>query len=586
MEQSLLADLSAAARARLLAHAREVRIPAGQWLFRGGDPADALFVVQAGRIDVVDESTATPLRVLGPGAALGEIGLLTGLPRTASARARRDSRVLRLDADVLDVVLREFPDLALALTRATALRVARPGGPAAARSATTVVAVVPLDGGAGVAGVREALQGSLAGSGAPARAAVLVPGDAPEDGETWARLLDDAERAAEVVVLLTEPLRSAAERGWTDFCLRSADRAVVLVAPGDDVGRAGPLLDRLRRHLAGPADLCFLDAPTTSHVRAWLEAQPHRAHHLVRTTPPTATADDVGRMTRRVLQRAVGIVLSGGGARGFAHLGVVAALEEAGITVDRVGGCSMGAIMGAIVAAGHAPDARVEIARRYFVTNRPLGDYTVPRTALLRGERMRTLMREAFGSASVELLPRPFFCISADLMTAEPVVHRQGELWQALVASASIPGLLPPVALDGRLLVDGGVLDNLPIAVMADDDEGPVIAVDVMRPFTSPEPRGRRRPGWLARRRADPGEEEVSLPIAEVLMRTTVLGSWRTIELNRHRAALTVTLPEDDTGLLQWDRLDALVEAGRRAAESALSDPAAAAVLPAGAPQA
>lgn len=93
-------------------------------------------------------------------------------------------------------------------------------------------------------------------------------------------------------------------------------------------------------------------------------------------------------------------------------------------------------------------------------------------------------LRAAFGLDPIEVLTLPFFCVSADLVRAETVVHQQGSLWKALLASVSIPGLLPPVAVGDQLLVDGGVLNNLPVDVMADTGEGPVVAVDVMRPFT------------------------------------------------------------------------------------------------------
>lgn len=297
-------------------------------------------------------------------------------------------------------------------------------------------------------------------------------------------------------------------------------------------------------------------------------------------TSGSAVGETVGRMVRRVLGCAVGVVLSGGGARGFAHIGVLAALGAAGVRVDRVGGCSMGAVMGAFYAAGHRENSLVDIGRRWFVRGKPLSDYTVPRTALLRGHELRGYLQEAFGDEPFETLPLPYFCVSADLVAAESVVHRRGPLWPALLASVSIPGLLPPQASGGRLLVDGGVLNNLPIDVMADDGEGPVVAVDVMRPFavrsSAPAPRGRGDATAL-RPAGDGGL--VAPPIAEVLARATVLGSWRVAEVNRPRAALTITVPDDGTGQLDWNRLDALVEAGRRAGERALAECAAADVL-------
>lgn len=214
------------------------------------------------------------------------------------------------------------------------------------------------------------------------------------------------------------------------------------------------------------------------------------------------------------------------------------------------------------------------MCRRYFIDSRPLSDYTIPRTALLQGRKLRTSLREGLGSVSIETLPLDFFCISADLIGADAMVHRSGTLWRAVLASLSIPGLLPPVSMDGRLLVDGGVLNNLPIDVMADTDEGPVIAVDVMREFAGESarrsPRFRRRGVRRSVTAAEASSETRLPPVAETLTRATVLSSWRQAEANRGRAALVISVPTDRTGLLAFDRLDDLVDAGRRAAERAI----------------
>ncbi len=587
VDGSLLAGLPEGTRRAVAAAATAVVLSAGEWLFRAGDPSDALYVVQSGRVEVVDEDREGPLvlRVLGPGAALGEIGLLSGEPRSASIRARRDTVLLRLDSDRFEGLVRQDPTVALALTRALGRMLVADDGRAAARqpsSVTRVVAVVTL--GARTLSrdqVRQALDGAF-GQGAGVLLTVDDGHGAVPDGSTadlrarYAGLLDAAERRHEVV-LLDAGSGDAAGTVWTDFCLRSADRVVVGVPPGETPERCPRSPEHLRDVLPGAPDLCFVDPDDDALIGRWLDALPCRAHHLVRTTTPALLGQTLGRLLRRVTGRSVGIVLSGGGARGFAHIGVLSVIEDAGIAIDRVGGCSMGAIMGAMCAAGHDSAAMVELGRYYFVQGRPLTDYTVPRSALLRGERMAGLLRDAFGPGPIEALPRDFYCVSADLVAAEPVVHRRGPLWQALHTSVSIPGLLPPRAVGGRLLVDGGVLDNLPVGIMADMGEGPVLAVDVMRPFTpgptgtasGPEAgavRARRRP--RLGRPVGPGLP----PIGEVLGRATVLGSWRAARANRARAALVVTVPDDDTGLLDFDRIDVMVAAGRGAAQAALPE--------------
>jgi predicted acylesterase/phospholipase RssA len=553
-----------------------------------------LFIVRSGRVEVVDESAPGDgvRRVLGPGSALGEIGLLTGSPRSASVRARRDSVLLSVEAAVFDELVRRSPALALSMTRVLGRWLADGGVPKdLARQGATVLAMVPATDDVPMDLVREAMHGAVSGLGPRRQVVIVTTGSAREeaaaagarDGDSaqdavavFGRLLDRWERGNDVVVLTTDADAPGDHhaRAWSDFCLRSADRCILLIGPTATSRGAAQLAEQIRSHLPEHPDVCFLDLPRQSQLGSWLDALSPRAHHLVRTHAPGAVTETVNRMARRVLGRSVGVVLSGGGARGFAHLGALAALRSAGFSVDRLGGCSIGSVIGGLFAAGHSDDEVLAICRQYFVRSKPLNDYTVPRTALLQGNKLRGFLQEAFGDQLIESLPIPFFCVSSDLVRAETVVHRRGPLWTGVLASVSIPGLLPPRPLDGRLLVDGGVLNNLPIDVMADAEEGPVIAIDVMRPFGRRYMDGRahrRLPAW-ATRRGRSGADPLLPPIAEVLARSTVLGSWRMAEQNRARAALTITVPDDGTGLLEWGRLDELVQAGTRAAEVALAD--------------
>jgi NTE family protein len=593
-EGSLLGALSDDIRRDVISAASPVALRAGDWLFRRGDPADALFVVRSGRIEVLHEeegSSTELIRVLGPGSALGEIGLLTGRPRSASVRARRDSVLLRLEAAVFHSVVRRNPALALELTRALGRMLAQAGTARLRAPLVRVVALTPLTSGVPMALLQEEVLRALGRLPAGGRSIVVSSDHARTEAasrgleesaslgdvvDAYARLLDSWERRHDTVFLLTDVMGvgEAQEQAWTEFCLRSADRSVLVVGPGQTAQAARLAIERTTSQIPARPDVCFVDAHQPGRLTAWLDALTPRAHHQVRTHAPQAAAESVDRMVRRVLGCAVGVVLSGGGARGFAHLGVLATLRSAGIAIDRIGGCSIGSVMGALFAAGHSDDELLAICRRYFLGSKPLNDYTVPRTALLRGTKLRGLLQQALGPQLIESLPIPYFCVSADLITAETLVHRRGAVWSAVLASISIPGLLPPVAVDGRLLVDGGVLDNLPIDVMADEEEGPIIAVDVMRPFGRGGPSGRSRrrlPPWVNRRGAAAAGDELP-PIAEVLARSTVLGSWRTAEQNRARAALTITVPDDGAGLLAWERMDALVQIGRRAAEAALAD--------------
>ena len=211
---------------------------------------------------------------------------------------------------------------------------------------------------------------------------------------------------------------------------------------------------------------------------------------------------------------------------------------------------------------------------------RPLGDYALPITSLVRGGRARAMLARTFGEEpAIEELAREFFCVSCDLVTGEEVVHRNGSVAQAVAASMCLPGIFAPIRQAGSLLVDGGVLDSLPVGPMATTMEGPIVAVDVGRRFDHARTqagRGARIAArWTAARTGSPVVAEGPLPtIKETLARSLVLGSVETARAARQRADVVV---EPDTGrceMLDFGRLDEMVDAGRRAAREALADDA------------
>jgi predicted acylesterase/phospholipase RssA len=173
-------------------------------------------------------------------------------------------------------------------------------------------------------------------------------------------------------------------------------------------------------------------------------------------------------------------VLGGGGARGFAHPGVIRALHEAGVPIDLIGGTSMGAFMAMGYALGLTPDEMVE---RGLKATEHLMDLTVPIVSLIAAKRMARRLTTELGDLQIEDLHLPYFAVSANLSRAEVMVHARGSLVKAVQASNSAPALFPPVIMDGDLLMDGALLDNVPVDVMRRfANGGTVIAVDVSPP--------------------------------------------------------------------------------------------------------
>ena len=253
---------------------------------------------------------------------------------------------------------------------------------------------------------------------------------------------------------------------WTELCLRQADCLVVVRNADSDeptrlpfeieaaqTGRGVPSPPRAGAAARGPRSQARLDG---RQLAGGLYGQ----HHHVRLDLPS----DFDRLARLITGHAVGVVMAGGGARAFTHIGVVKALRASGVPIDQVGGTSMGAIVAAGVAARWTDDELAERFRRSFVTANPLSDYTLPFVSLFGGRRVTTLLRTAFGDKDIEDLILPFYCVTANLTTANADTHTIGKLWRWLRASVALPGVLPPFNDAGQVHVDGGVIDNLPVA--------------------------------------------------------------------------------------------------------------------------
>lgn len=176
---------------------------------------------------------------------------------------------------------------------------------------------------------------------------------------------------------------------------------------------------------------------------------------------------------------AVGLALGSGSARGLAHVGVLRALEEAGIAVQAIAGTSIGALIGAVEASGRL-DA-LAAALRALDWQRMAGffDVVLPKSGLIDGARISALVREHVPSPSIEALPRPFAAVATDLATGEEVVLREGDVIEAVRASIAVPGILTPVRSDGRILVDGGLVNPVPVSVARLLGAEVVVAVDL-----------------------------------------------------------------------------------------------------------
>ena len=534
----LLACLPADARAALTSASRTVELEAGAWLFEEGDPAGSAYVLRSGRLEVV--LTDGVVRELGPGSVIGELALITGEPRSAGARARRDATLLELPREAFDSILAsDAAAMHTMLTQiANQLRTAATPAPPLAPPRPRVVAVVGLHDGSAAAEVAAALVARLS-----THLSVVAPGRV--DAAGLARAEADHER---VVLVADGSSADVSDVEWRSFCRRQSDVVVLVSRTGGDLPTGLATLENQR-------ELVLIGPPASPAERAaWVAATD--AWQL--TSVDGDVALGVRPLADRLAGRSLGLVLAGGGARAFAHIGILSELEASGYRVDRVAGSSIGAVVAAMHAQGWDAAQVEETMYADFVRRNPFSDWTLPRHSLARGARQRAIASRIFGTdAVIEGLPRQLHVVSTDLITRRRVVHGRGNLGVAVTASARLPILFPPMPTEeGQLLMDGGVLDNLPADVLLRRDEGPVVAVNISM-------------GGSARSRGRVGKPRIPA-IGDTLLRTMMIGAGGAVDA-AHRLGVAVVTPATmGVGLLEFHQFDRVVESGRRAGRALL----------------
>lgn len=509
----------------------EVSFRKGETLWVEGDAGDSFLVVLAGELEVVAADRVVAR--LGPGDFLGETALLLGEARTATVRAARRTQLLTLSADDFGDSFAHNAKVLEHLSRALSQRLASRNRDEVVDRSVTVIGVV---GGPGLVG-RSLVAGPLAALLAriSARPALLVGvnapvasrprvdadaslgdlGDEPLDrlrgrvapdrgpvahlpttlaspgaADGFTRGLDAVTRAlgAEFPVIVADISSSVALD--SAIVAEVCDVIVEIVArPGATAAvthaahtrifevvnlyneQSSPMAINRCEPFVVPVDFALDDGDPVSQTLHVLE------HPWSPATPPLT------RLARKILGVSVGIALGGGAAFGVAHVGVLAALEAAGVPLDLVVGTSMGSIVALGYAGGLRPTAMEEIAGRIGNLRTVLSalDVTVTRPGFLRGDRLVSIFGPLLGSVQTfEQLLIPAQTVACDIESGERICLGEGRLDAAFRASSSVPMIWAPVRRDGRTLVDGSMVDPVPAEVVREMGADLCIAVNVV----------------------------------------------------------------------------------------------------------
>ncbi len=510
-----------------------IDIRAGETLFDLGELADSGYFLISGRLQELApdiDGELSPSREIARDEIVGETGLFRSALRASKVIAARDSRLVKIAIDDFMTLINQHPAALVPVVTNLAQRT-RTARQHNRQRTISVCVTADVDSRlftsrlideiralGSTAHLWPAQVDTILGRSGVAQSRRGEPGD-PRVTE----LIHEQE--LDHTYLVCETDRTATE--WTLRTARQADYAVAVIDPRpsdasrDTVTRFFDAASEQTTKVVVVLHPIQTDRPTGTRAttKGW---DPDQIIHVRMGAP-----EEIGRMSRILAGHATALVLGGGGARGFAHIGVRRAMHELGIPIDLVAGSSMGSPLGAGIAVDYPIEHFTDYVHELYTG---VVDYTIPVVSLAKGEQLTRSVQRAFDGWDFEDCWRPFFCMTTNITQAREVVQDSGDIARAVRASVSIPGVYPPVAFGEDLHVDGGVLNNLPGDVMRKrSPTATIIGVDVAPP-SGPRARGDDPAlsvsGWQALRNAASKKNEHPGMVA-MLLRSMITASVR-----------------------------------------------------------
>ncbi|MDX8400443.1 MAG: cyclic nucleotide-binding and patatin-like phospholipase domain-containing protein, partial [Gallionellaceae bacterium] len=560
----------------------------GEVLFRQGDESNDFYILVSGRMIVEIENVDgnhSVIRELGRGECIGELAILSNEKRSATVRAVRDCELFKFNKFDFVYLLKRFPSLLLQISRVLVERLRGLSDTSRKDQKCAVVVILPVNDKVPLKAFSQRLMKVISST----SVALHLGGEKldeiletpeisqiTEDNPNHIRVqawLSQQEQNYRFVILETDNTAT----NWTKFCLRQADHIMIV----GEVG-ANPALCEIEEYMMSEefdktSDSCALvlihpdGLKPAVDTNKWLEKRNVSIGHHVRWD----TDIDFQRIVRFLSGTCVGLVLSGGGARAFAHIGVIKALAEAEIPIDMIGGTSAGAIISAQYALGM--DCAKKARESAGDVAKAVADLTLPLTSLLSGGRVANGLRDDFGQTLIEDLWLPFFCVSSNMSRAEKKVHTAGSLLRSVRASCAAPGIFPPVVIDGDLHVDGAILSNLPADVMKNFCQGIVISVDVCPAVDLAEniDYGENLSGWkILWSKINPFIEPIKAPdIRTILQRAgelaSILNEKNTVQKS---SDLYLRIPVEQYQLKDFDKAQEIIKTGYQYAKEKITE--------------
>lgn len=553
---------------------RVEKVSRGDVLITKGDRSNSLYVVIRGRFLV--STSDRFIAEIKEGEPIGELAFFTGEPRSATVIAARNSEVLIFDREAYDQVTKKSPQIATHLLAAISSRLVKATEKAPPLRPQTTKAVVFMPIGnqiiapAFVDGLRQSIDNKTGWR-------VTTLKDAPDHLRSKEEELDNwlqsvQQESDNIAIIVDDPADSLP---WYKAVIANSDN-IFLVGKMAQTEADVPALTGLERGiltdtLQANTQLVVVRDKHTDTIKNTRFLKAERAvalHHHVALDHD----EDFERLSRFVRGKAVGLVMSGGGAFGTAHLGAIKALQERGFHFDMAGGTSIGAAMASVLALGMGTDQAIEKCEQIFLKSKTMNRMTVPIYGFLDSTALDAQLKNHIGEIDVDDMPLNFFSVATSLSNNDIAVMRTGPIWKAVRASTSLPGVFPPlITEEGEVLIDGGLLDNVPIEVMRHLKVGPNVVFNFKRAkdwrVETPYEEMPGRWSLLARTLKLSLKKRPRFPrIASILTRSMIVGARRLMENTDTTGDVVIDLsPLPGMGFLEWKK-------GRRQFEAAYQD--------------
>lgn len=458
----------------LLPKFTKLELKHGAVLFQQGAPSDFVYILASGKLSALITDEQNHLKSIGhieAGETVGELGALSGEPRSLTVRALRNSVLLKLKSKDFVELCYHYPAVMFATVHPIIERTQHLISTLTTQEENQSIAIVAAHQSVFYDQYIEKLR-----SHAKYYSSLIFISEFDEEFNEHSNPITLKERIETIqlskkrsqkIVYILKSLETPLAKA----CIRKITH-LYLVA---DASKPEPIdetilnsINSQESHFSTNPILVLLHSADTlipKNTHYWLQQTQFSMHHHIKIN----MTKHYQRLLRFMRGKAVGLVLSGGGTRGWAHLGALKALREEKIPVDMIGGSSVGAIIAGCYAIQESYLDAKERFRHIVESSRGSVSWrsiTWPYVSLFNAEAFTEALQNTYDGIQIEDLWLPYFCISSNMATSDEEVHRQGLLWEKIRCSSAVPGLIPPMVINGDLHLDGGLLNNLPVDVM------------------------------------------------------------------------------------------------------------------------